>query len=103
MVMAKPVVFITGGGRRIGAAISTMLMEAGARIDLKDSQGKTPWRAALTQNNQAVAKILRKSMRGKFDKEETALQAISSGISKEDQEAAMNLARNGDKDRLEDK
>ena len=27
--MAKPVVFITGGGRRIGAAISKLLMEAG--------------------------------------------------------------------------
>ena len=27
--MAKPVVFITGGGRRIGAAISSMLMQSG--------------------------------------------------------------------------
>ena len=27
--MSKPVVFITGGGRRIGAAISSMLMEEG--------------------------------------------------------------------------
>ena len=27
--MAKPVVFITGGGRRIGAAISSMLMDSG--------------------------------------------------------------------------
>ena len=27
--MAKPVVFITGGGRRIGAAISAMLMDEG--------------------------------------------------------------------------
>ena len=27
--MAKPVVFITGGGRRIGAAISAMLMNEG--------------------------------------------------------------------------
>ena len=27
--MAKPVVFITGGGRRIGAAISSLLMESG--------------------------------------------------------------------------
>tara|TARA_B100000963_G_scaffold86151_2_gene73785 strand:+ start:3362 stop:4105 length:744 start_codon:yes stop_codon:yes gene_type:complete len=42
--MAKPVVFITGGGRRIGAAISTMLMEAGyfvlihVRNSLADAQ-----------------------------------------------------------------
>ena len=27
--MAKPVIFITGGGRRIGAAISSMLMDSG--------------------------------------------------------------------------
>ena len=27
--MAKPVVFITGGGRRIGAAISSLLMQSG--------------------------------------------------------------------------
>ena len=27
--MAKPVVFITGGGRRIGAAISSLLMDSG--------------------------------------------------------------------------
>ena len=27
--MSKPVVFITGGGRRIGAAISSMLMDEG--------------------------------------------------------------------------
>ena len=44
MTMAKPVVFITGGGRRIGAAISTMLMEAGyfvlihVRNSLADAQ-----------------------------------------------------------------
>jgi ankyrin repeat protein len=91
------------GDKAPSQRIVTMLMDAGARIDLKDTQGKTPWRAALTQNNQAVAKILRKSMRGKFDKEETALQAQSSGISKEDQEAALDLARKGDLPGLETK
>jgi hypothetical protein len=48
-------------------------MDAGARIDLKDTQGKTPWRAALTKNHQAVAKILRTSMRGRFEAEEGAM------------------------------
>ena len=59
--------------------IVTLLMEAGARVDVKDNQGKTPWRTALTKNHQAVAKILRTSMRGKFEAEEVALQAKTSG------------------------
>ena len=59
--------------------IVTLLMEAGARVDMKDNQGKTPWRTALTKNHQAVAKILRTSMRGKFEVEEVALQAKTSG------------------------
>ena len=91
------------GDRAPSQRIVSMLMEAGARIDLKDNQGKTPWRAALTNNNQAVAKLLRKSMRGKFDREETALQAKSSGIKKEDQVAAIEIARQGNVQGLESK
>lgn len=92
-----------GGDKTPSVRIVTLLMEAGARIDIKDIQGKTPWRAALTKNHQAVAKILRTSMRGKFAAEEVALTAKTQGLTNEQQIEIFNWARNGDTNKIEDK
>jgi ankyrin repeat protein len=91
---------LSGDGKE-NVRITTLLMEAGARIDLKDKQGKTPWRLALTKNHQAVAKILRTSMRGRFEAEEVALTAQTAGVTKEKQEEIMSLARVGNVSAIE--
>ena len=83
--------------------IVTLLMEAGARIDIKDVQGKTPWRAALTKNHQAVAKILRTSMRGRFEAEEIALTAKTQGLSNEQMMEIIGWAKEGNIAKIEER
>ena len=73
-----------------------LLMEAGARIDIKDGEGRTPWRTALAFNQKACAQMLRKAHQGQIDIEAAELEAQSNSMSADQIDEVLNSARHGD-------